>query len=84
MATRISPAVPEYWIKADDERFQEAWNFQAKSHPDDSFVGLTRISRPGRPAAHFYSRPVWPWISGVVELSSGSNATASPALAGME
>ena len=67
--------------------FQEVWSWQKDAA---SFCGMTRISRPGRAAAHFYSAShTWPFIwpgegCGVVELSSGPNINASPALAGME
>jgi len=64
------------------ETFQEVWSWLDEA---DSFCGLTRIARRGRPAAHFYSRPRLPYVAGVVEISPVIHSTtASPALAGLE
>lgn len=76
----------DFKIYKNRPHFQEVWSW---SNSSASFSGLTRLSRPGRPAAQFYSGLCWPFIwpgegRGVVELSSGHNINASPALAGME
>jgi len=68
--------------------FQEVWEDR-----NGEFSGLTRLSRPGRPAAFFTSRAAWPCIGpgvkyGFIELpdnpQGGLTGHASPALAGME